>query len=234
MFGQFLESALDAVVIADIDGRIIRLNTRAETLFGYSRQELIGRNVEALIPQRFRGRHVEQRTAYLDNPKTRPMGTGLEVYGLRKDGSEFPAEISLSPVPVKEGFIVATAIRDVTEHRRIEDELRERRKLEEADRQKDEFLGMLAHELRNPLGTIRNAVEVFGQLAPPDSDLRFTNDVIARQTQHMAHLVDDLLDVTRIVHGKVIDPERACRIEPDRGHGCRVQSANSWMLASNN
>jgi PAS domain S-box-containing protein len=203
-FNGFPEAAPDAVVIADRDGRIIRVNAQAEKLFGYPRGELLGREVEILMPERFRGRHVEQRTAYFTNPGTRPMGTSEQLYALRKDGYEFPAQISLSPLSVKDGFVVASAIRDVTEHRRLEEELRQRtRELEDAARHKDEFLGMLAHELRNPLGTIRNAVQVLKQFGPPDPNLQWAQDVIVRQSDHMAHLVEDLLDASRIAHGKV-------------------------------
>jgi PAS domain S-box-containing protein len=203
-FDGFLEAAPDAVVIADQDGRIIRFNAQAEKLFGYPRAELLGREVEMLIPERFRGRHVGQRTAYSANPSTRPMGTGQQLYGLRKDGHEFPAEISLSPLPTEAGFVVASAIRDVSEHRRMEEELRQRtRELEDAARHKDEFLGMLAHELRNPIGAIRNAVQVLKMPGSPASNLQWARDVIGRQADHMALLVEDLLDASRIAHGKV-------------------------------
>ena len=112
-FHGFLEAAPDAVVIADRDGRIIRVNAQAEKLFGYPRAELLGQEVEMLIPERFRVRHVGQRTAYSANPSARPMGTGQQLHGLRKDGHEFPAEISLSPLPTEDGFVIASAIRDV-------------------------------------------------------------------------------------------------------------------------
>jgi PAS domain S-box-containing protein len=203
-FTGFLEAAPDAVVIADQDGRIIRVNAQTEKLFGYSRAELLGRKVEILIPERFRKRHGEQFTAFAVNPSTRPMGTGQTLYGQRKDGQEFPAEISLSPLPAAEGFVLASIIRDVTEHRRLEAELRQRtQELENAARHKDEFLGMLAHELRNPLGTIGNAIRYLKQLSPPHPDLQEAQDVIGRQADHMTSLVEDLLDVSRIAHGKV-------------------------------
>jgi len=204
MFDGFLEAAPDAVVIADLAGRIIRVNAQAEKLFGYPREELLGREVQMLIPERFRGRLVGLRTAHFANSGTQPTVAGLELYGLRKDGQEFPAEISLSRLPAEEGFVVASAIREVTDRKRMEEELRQRiRELEDAVRHKDELLGMVAHELRNPLGTIRNAVHVLKQLGPPAPNLQWARDVIGRQADHMAHLVEDLLDASRIAHGKV-------------------------------
>jgi PAS domain S-box-containing protein len=203
-FRSFLEAAPDAVVIADVDGRIIRVNAQAEKLFGYSRAELLGREVETLIPERFRGRHVEQRTTYSANPSVRPMGAGLELCGRRKDGQEFPVEISLSPLQTNAGVVVASAIRDVTKRKRLEGELQQRtRELENAARHKDEFLGMVAHELRSPLATIRNAVQVLKQLGPPDPNIQWARDIIGRQADHMARLVEDLLDASRIAHRKV-------------------------------
>lgn len=230
VFEDFLEAVPDAVVIADQSGRIIFVNDQAERLFGYFREELLGREVELLMPERFRERHARQRMAYVEYPTTRPMATGLELYGLRKNGIEFPIEINLSPfrLPFKEAFVVASAIRDVSEQRRIEDELRERaRKLEEADRHKDEFLGILAHELRNPLGTIRNAAEVLGQFALPDSDLRLAGGVIVRQAEQMAHLVEDLLDVARIAQGKV--SIRKEPVELDQAIGRAVETSQRFL-----
>jgi PAS domain S-box-containing protein len=202
-FNGFLESAPDAVVIADRDGRIIRVNAQTEKLFGYPRRELLGRKVEMLMPERFRAQHVGQRTNYIANPIARPMRTGQQLYGRRKDGHEFPAEISLSPLPAEDGFVIATAIRDVTEQRRMQEELRRRtQELEDAIQHKDEFLGMLAHELRNPLAAIGNAIEVL-RLGRPNADHEWVCDVISRQTEQVLHLVDDLMDVSRLAHGKV-------------------------------
>ncbi len=203
-FASFLEVAPDAVVVADRDGRIIRVNARTENMFQYSRAELLGRQIEVLIPERFRERHVQQRTAYSAKPVTRPMGVGQrKLYGLRKDGHEFPVEISLGVLPTEAGLLVASAIRDVSEQRRLETALGERtHQLEEANRNKDEFLGMLAHELRNPLAAISMAVEVLRQ-SPPDVDPEQWCDIISRQTLQILYLVEDLLDVSRIAHGKV-------------------------------
>ncbi len=119
-FRALLESAPDAMVVADPTGLIAFVNAQAERLFGYARTELIGQPVETLIPQRFRHQHVQHRAGYVDAPKVRSMGSGRELFGIRKDGSEFPVEVSLSPVATEDGVLVSSAIRDITERRSAE------------------------------------------------------------------------------------------------------------------
>jgi PAS domain S-box-containing protein len=124
-FNSFLELAPDAVVIVDQDGTIVRVNGQAEKIWGHSRAEMLGQSVEFLLPERFRAAHREQRTTYVANPTTRPMGSGSKLLGLRKNGSEFPAEISLSPIPGHEGMLIASIVRDISERSQIKASLQE-------------------------------------------------------------------------------------------------------------
>ncbi len=124
LFRALVESAPDATVVTDEEGRIVHVNRQAETLFGYSRHEFLGGHVEMLVPQRYRNAHPHHRSRYLANPQPRPMGVGLDLFALRKDGTEFAAEISLSPVTGKAGTVVAVAIRDVTDRKRAEAKFR--------------------------------------------------------------------------------------------------------------
>lgn len=124
LLGSLLETAPDAMLIVDGHGAILLANSQTEQLFGYNREELIGQPVEMLMPARFRGAHAQHRIEFFAVPRLRPMGTGLDLYGLRRDGSEFPVEISLSPFASEGGILVASSIRDVSDRKRAEQELR--------------------------------------------------------------------------------------------------------------
>ena len=120
MFRGLLESAPDPILIVDGSGHIRIVNRQTETAFGYAREALIGQPVEVLLPERFRSAHVGHRTGYQAHPRTRPMGTGLELFGRRADGSEFPVEISLSPMRVEPETLIISIIRDITGRKEAE------------------------------------------------------------------------------------------------------------------
>jgi PAS domain S-box-containing protein len=124
LFHALVDAAPDATILTDEDGRIALINQQAEKLFGYHRDELLGRHVEILVPERYRTAHPGHRSRYLDNPRPRPMGSGFDLRALRKDGAEFAAEISLSPIVGEAGTAVAVAIRDVTDRKRAEAKFR--------------------------------------------------------------------------------------------------------------
>jgi len=191
------------MIIIDSAGTILFANTQVSALFGYSVAEIAGARVEVLMPQRFRERHMGHRTSYSDNVRVRPMGIGLDLYGARKDGSEFPVEISLSPIAQGADMLVAAAIRDVSERKRTERALDEaRRDAERANLAKSRFLATASHDLRQPLqtlgllnGALRRMIE--------DSECR---DLLREQDQAidaMSRLLNALLDISKLESGAV-------------------------------
>ncbi|MGC3998397.1 MAG: ATP-binding protein [Anaeromyxobacter sp.] len=198
-----LEAMPDALVIADEAGTILYVNESGEALFGYPRERLLGRPVEVLLPARFRAMHQVHRSGYQGAPRRRPMGLGLELSGLRQDGSEFPAEISLAPLRVDGRPCTVAAVRDVTERRKVEAQARLTRRAQEEVRERDEFLSIASHELRTPITALQLQLQLLlrgAQRAAPalPGQLEHKVDLLGRQTRRIAELVNELLDVSRM------------------------------------
>lgn len=205
-FEHLLEAAPDAMIIVDSDGHIAIANDQAVVMFGYERDQLIGQHIEILLPKTLRGRHVGHRRDYLADPQVRPMGAGLDLRARRADGSEFPVEISLSPVNGSSGEFVASVIRDVTVRRKTEVDLIEARQAaERAHKANNAFLAAASHDLRQPVqaltllnGALRRTVK--------EPLAREMVDSQQHSLDAMTNLLNSLLDISRLDAG-AIKPE---------------------------
>ena len=216
-FRLVVEAAPSAMVMIDIEGRITLLNGQTERMFGYKRDELLGKPVELLVPARFRDKHPAYRTDFFAAPVTvgptvRAMGPGQDLYGRRKDGSEFPVEVGLNPIKTQDGLMVLSAIVDVTERKRAEQKIRrfnevlEQRvvertvQLEAANKEVEEFAYVASHDLKAPLRVIDNASQWLEEdLAMHLSDdTRETMNLLRGRVRRMDKLLDDLLEYGRV------------------------------------
>ena len=217
-FRQLLEAAPDAIVEVSADGQIILVNRIAEEMFGYRRDELVGKSVDLLVPDAVRPQHDRHRDSYLEHPRTRPMGSGLDLHARRRDGTLFPVEISLSPIQTDSGMHVTAVIRDVTERKRADQEVRRlqsqytselegrNREIERANRLKSEFLASMSHELRTPLHTIIGFAELLQEGAEGElneTQRRFVQH-IHRDSGHLLELINDVLDLSKIEAGGMV------------------------------
>ncbi len=224
-YRKLLEAAPDAILEVNRRGEIVLVNVQAEKLFGYTRFELLGKSVESLIPQRFRGSHPGNRNLYFAHPVMRPMGTGLELYAKRADGSEFAVDVTLSPYEADGLERVICVVRDVTERKRAEEQIQtlnqhleqrtaeliatnkelelRNREVEKVNRLKDEFLAGMSHELRTPLNSIIGFSDLLAERAEEQftpKQKRFIGH-IQQGARHLLELINDILDLSKIEAG---------------------------------
>lgn len=212
-FRRLLENTPDAMVITDHNGIIQLVNARIEQLFGYSREEMIGQPVELMVPDRQRPAHTGHRAAFFGSPQARPMGAGLELWGRRKDGTEVPVEISLSPLETEEGVWATAAIRDISERKAAEQKLASYAKdLERSNAELEQFAYVASHDLQAPLRSIVG----FGQLLQADYKGRFDADAdtyigfMVNSAGQMQSLIRDLLTYSRIGRGSALGGSADC------------------------
>ena len=223
LFHDLLDAAPDAILEVDSNGRIVRANATADELFGYSSSELLNAPVERLIPPEARDVHAKHRAGYSAHPIKRPMGSNLDLYGLRKDGSRFPVDIVLSPFQIDSGEIhTAAIVRDVTHRKEAESALKEARQLAEAaNTAKSEFLASMSHELRSPLNTIMGYTQLLAEeTAGPltEKQRRFLGH-IGKDSQHLLNLINDILDLSKIEAGHIELHKEFCDL------GCLLSDA---------
>ena len=202
-FRNILESAPDAMVIIDEGGKISVVNGQAEKMFGYRREEMLGKNIEILLPDAVRDAHVKHRTKYLDNPQVRPMGIGMDLAAKHRDGSTFPVEVSLSPVTSATGEYVYSVIRDVSARKQLEYELiAAREQAERANKANSAFLAAASHDLRQPVQALSLLT---GALRRTARDARVLEMVESQQhsLDAMTNLLNSLLDISRLDAGAV-------------------------------
>ena len=217
-FRRALDAAPDAIVIVDAAGRMVLVNTEAERLFGYTADELVGAPVERLVPLPLRTGHAAHRDRYFGDPHRRPMGSGLELAGVRRDGTEFPVEVSLSPLELSRRPFAMAAIRDITERRRMEriqQEMGERRRLSaelerrvaertaqlaSANRELEGFTYSVSHDLRAPLRQVDGFAQLLVEAAGDDLPERARHYLrrITDGTRQMGRLIDDLLNLAQV------------------------------------
>jgi PAS domain S-box-containing protein len=200
-----LTSALDAIVTMDHEGRLLEFNPAAERIFGHERASVLGRRLaEVILPERLRESHHHGLQHYLETGVGPVLNKQIELPALRADGTEFPAEFAIVPIPDAEPPVFTAFLRDVTARKEMEDSLHARAaELAEADRRKNEFLAMLAHELRNPLAPLRNAAEILRMPGGSEEEHTQAHRIVGRSIENMSRMIDDLLDVSRITEGKI-------------------------------
>jgi PAS domain S-box-containing protein len=200
-----LDNALDCIVSIDKEGTIIEFNPAAERTFGHRASEVLGKPMaDILVPPHYREAHRQGLARFLATGENRVLNKRFEITAMRFDGTEFPVELAITPIPGALEPTFTAHLRDITDRKQLEQELRQTAAdLSEADRRKSEFLAILAHELRNPLAPVRNSLELIKLSSDEPAVLKHATRMMERQVAHMVRLIDDLLDVTRISRGKI-------------------------------
>lgn len=213
-----LESLPDATVIMDSHGKIVFVNKQTEILFGYPRDEMLGELVEMLLPHRSRDSHVGQRNRFMVTPRVRPMGRGLDLYGMRKDGSEFPVEIQLGPMQTADGLLVLSSLRDISERKAAEAKIqRLNDELARSNVELDQFAAIAAHDLQEPLRVISSYTTLLQMRLDDklDDKCREFMGTVIKGTKRMSDLIRAILDYSKVGHhglkSEVVDSAAVAR-----------------------
>jgi PAS domain S-box-containing protein len=199
-FRDFLEFAPDAMVIVNKEGNITIVNSQTEKIFGYSRDELLGKSLGILLPEKFRQKHEGHVARFFETPRRRAMGQGQDLYGHRKDGTDFPVEISLSPIQTEDGMLISSTIRDVSERKRLTDEL------SRSNADLERFASTASHDLKEPLRTVTSYMQLlertYADMLPEEAKqyVHFAVD----GTKRMQALIDALLSYAHVAQAKVV------------------------------
>ncbi|MCI1683032.1 MAG: PAS domain-containing sensor histidine kinase [Bacteroides sp.] len=212
-YGVIIERAPDSILLVDKTGVIQFVNCKAEVDFGYKKEELINQKIEVLIPSRFWSKHVSYRTTYAEKPKMRRMGMLNDLYGLRKNGDEFPVDVSISPMYLQNGdVLIVTLVRDITDKRMLFDELVEaKEKAEEANRMKSAFLATVSHELRTPLNHIFGFSSLISEMSK-ENDIKEFSDLIHESCANLVNLIDDIFQLALVEESTIVIRENEISI----------------------
>ncbi len=231
-----VDHVIDGIITIDVEGTIKSFNPSAEKLFDFKASEVIGKNVKMLMPEPYQGEHDSYIANYIRTSEAKVIGIGREVIGRRKNGSTFPMDLAVSTFFLEHVQYFTGIVRDVTERKELERELRQRvDELREADLRKDEFLATLAHELRNPLAPVRNSLEIMKRADGDAGLLEKACATMDRQVSQMERLIDDLMDVSRITRDKLDLRKERVELAPIIQHAieaCRplADSANHELI----
>ena len=203
LFRLVVDSAPNGLLMIDCQGTIILANLQMEKMFGYDKQDLLGRPIETLIPERYRGHHLSHRENFFTDPKARAMGAGRDLFGLRKDGSEFPVEIGLNPVETPDGTHVLASIIDITGRKLVEQELKlTKEAAEAANEAKSAFLANISHEIRTPMTGITGMAGLLDdtELTPQQREYC---EVIRRSGDALLTIINEVLDFSKVESGEI-------------------------------